>query len=188
MPEEDELEKITDHFEHVLGRLNEAVDQIRELARIALSRSQKEELDLRKRLQEANVQRTDGEATLPCALLPGSRNPQFFGRDTELAALETTFNNQDPSNGLKSVNIFGMGGVGKSQVALHYALSHLDDFDAILWFHCESLKVAEESFSDAAMKFRFPDIKWNNHADNRWRVLSWLEQTRESTPFETAFH
>ncbi|KAF2028394.1 hypothetical protein EK21DRAFT_90680 [Setomelanomma holmii] len=148
MPQNDELEKITNHFDHVLGRLTEAVDQIRELAGIALSKAQKEEVDRMKRLQEANMQGTDGDANLPY-----------------------------PTTGLKSVNIFGMGEVGKSQVSLHYALSHLNGLDAILWFHCESLKVAEESFSDAAAKLRFPEVKWNNHVDNRWRALSWLEQT-----------
>lgn len=66
-------------------------------------------------------------------------NLRFFGRDTELQSLADSL---DPTlgNQLRVVGIYGPGGVGKSQLALHYANSSMTkkSYDLIAWITAET--------------------------------------------------
>ncbi|KAI0108877.1 hypothetical protein GGR51DRAFT_558665 [Nemania sp. FL0031] len=75
-----------------------------------------------------------------------------------------------------SVVIYGFGGVGKTQIALHYALNHLDDFDAVLWFHAETESSLRSSFSHAAVHLQLHN-NGEDHINNRRNVLFWLQTT-----------
>ena len=62
-----------------------------------------------------------------------SVNSKFSGRQD---ILETVHNARGPdahSPSTKSIALFGMGGVGKTQVAIQYAYQNLDQFDDVQW-------------------------------------------------------
>ncbi|KAI6089597.1 P-loop containing nucleoside triphosphate hydrolase protein [Hypoxylon rubiginosum] len=113
---------------------------------------------------------------LPCRRLPAARNSVFYGREKELSEIESKIAQQAGTNQPASLAIYGLGGVGKTQVALHYALDHLNDFDAVLWFHAETESSLRSSFSDAAVRLQLHDDP-GDHVNNRTRVLLWLQKT-----------
>jgi len=55
-------------------------------------------------------------------------NKEFLGREEELKTIEENFRNHNSTQ-----IIYGMGGVGKTQIALQYAYLHKNDYDAIIW-------------------------------------------------------
>jgi AAA+ ATPase superfamily predicted ATPase len=63
----------------------------------------------------------------------------FFGRNTELQEIQSQLAEQWASGDLASLLIYGMAGIGKSEVALHFALEHMKDYDIILWFHAADI-------------------------------------------------
>jgi tetratricopeptide (TPR) repeat protein len=75
-------------------------------------------------------------------VLPGiwniaeERNPYFTGRDEILRQLH-----EDLGSGKQAAltqAISGLGGVGKTQLALEYAYRHASDYEGVWWLHAES--------------------------------------------------
>jgi len=64
----------------------------------------------------------------PIFFIKALKNKEFFGREEELKTLEENFRNHNSAQ-----IIYGMGGVGKTQIALQYAYLHKNDYDAIIW-------------------------------------------------------
>ena len=65
--------------------------------------------------------------------MPYLRNPNFTGRDTLLDELHDKL-----TNGRVALTaVRGMGGVGKTQLALEYAYAHAGDFDLVWWLRAE---------------------------------------------------
>ncbi len=80
-------------------------------------------------------------------------------------------------DGVASVALYGLGGVGKTQLALHFAHSQRKEYEAILWFRCETAEALRSSFSQAAVDLQLPDVKPDRVHENHARLLAWLQQT-----------
>ena len=65
--------------------------------------------------------------------LPMGRNKDFTGREKELTLLETSLKNGHSG----AITNTGMGGVGKSQLALEYAYRHEREYEMIYWIRSE---------------------------------------------------
>ena len=78
---------------------------------------------------------------------------------------------------LRSLALHGLGGVGKSHVALKYAHAQSHALDAVLWVHSETPAALEQSFTNIAMRLTLPDASPQKHEENRIMVLTWLQQT-----------
>jgi hypothetical protein len=88
---------------------------------------------------------------LPYNNIPYLRNQAFHGRSELLMVMLSRLSDQNRNAGLAQAALFGLGGVGKTQIALEYAYRHLQDYTAIFWINAEtSLKLAE-SFSAQAI-------------------------------------
>ncbi|WP_422752376.1 FxSxx-COOH system tetratricopeptide repeat protein [Micromonospora sp. WMMD708] len=73
-----------------------------------------------------------------------TRDPNFAGRGSELAELRARLS----SGGAASVQaIHGLGGVGKTQLALEYAYRHRADYDVVWWISAEQSGAIGEQFS-----------------------------------------
>ena len=61
------------------------------------------------------------------------QNRFFLGRDGQLKAIEDRF-----VRGMSVQGLYGMGGVGKTQLALQYAYAHLANYETIWWINAET--------------------------------------------------
>jgi tetratricopeptide (TPR) repeat protein len=82
-----------------------------------------------------------GEPTFPgrqpkVSNLP-ARNLVFTGRDSQLTALQQRLTTATPAVVSQPQALHGLGGVGKTQLALEYAHRHGGDYDLIWWMGAE---------------------------------------------------
>jgi hypothetical protein len=90
-----------------------------------------------------------GQSSATSKHLPFSQNKNFIGRQDELDALEQKlFIEQD----CQKAAIAGLGGVGKTQVALQFAYSVLERHPdvSVLWVHAMSIETFEHSCRELA--------------------------------------
>jgi KaiC/GvpD/RAD55 family RecA-like ATPase len=80
----------------------------------------------------------------------------------------------------KSRNIFalcGLGGMGKTQIAVHFVYRHRNDFDAILWVHADTETKLLVSFKNFAVELGFWDEATSDQAGAKTAVIDWLQET-----------
>lgn len=118
---------------------------------------------------------------LPCRFLgPHIRNPEFSGRDDSSKQMDSvlTPDSQQDAQLAKSPRTFvlsGLGGVGKTQCALEYAISREKKFDAILWAHADTNPKLDESFSQISVALGMEQaVKAGDRVISRNLVLEWL--------------
>ncbi|KAL3438073.1 hypothetical protein BDV09DRAFT_182992 [Aspergillus tetrazonus] len=86
------------------------------------------------------------------------RNPKFVGRGDEIKKLEELLSMQD---GPRRIAITGLGGVGKTQVALELAYRRRDQDSgcSVFWVPCTSYEMIEQSFHEIAQILGLCDVK-----------------------------
>lgn len=77
--------------------------------------------------------------------LPFSRNRNFTGREQILAELLTAFSSGQP--GVRRHAIWGMPGVGKTQIANEYAHRYMDRYNAIWWIRSEESAILASDYA-----------------------------------------
>ena len=91
-------------------------------------------------------------------MVPLGRNPRFVGRQNEITRLEELIMMKD---GPRKVAITGLGGVGKTQVALElaYRIRDRDTECSIFWLACTSYEVMEQTYLNIAQAVGLHDVK-----------------------------
>lgn len=120
------------------------------------------------------------EARLPCFIPPPFRTSSFFNRDEVIAEMEGFFNSPKTHQSLSTLALFGLGGVGKSSVALKYAEKKLQnsELDAMFWVPSEKLVTLQQTFTDIALRLKLPDAQTTDHSENHSLVINWLQHTQ----------
>ncbi|KAE8327612.1 hypothetical protein BDV39DRAFT_175364 [Aspergillus sergii] len=87
-----------------------------------------------------------------------ARNPRFVGRQDEITKLEELITMQD---GPRRVAITGLGGIGKTQVALEvaYRIRDRDKECSVFWVPCTSHGMIEQTFANIAQTLGLHDVK-----------------------------
>jgi hypothetical protein len=78
-----------------------------------------------------------------------ARNPSFTGRGDLLAAIRQTLLS---GNGAAVQALHGMGGVGKTQLAIEYAHRYGGDYDIVWWLDAENPILFAQQFVDLATR------------------------------------
>lgn len=89
---------------------------------------------------------------LPCYMIPYGLNTRFFGRTLEKDALRRSLQPQEDSEGPQVIAIYGIGGVGKTQLALNFANTSMDMYDAVIWLPAGSQARLTQALTDFAIK------------------------------------
>lgn len=110
------------------------------------------------------------------------RTTRFFGRTDIIQRMEEHFKAIKPESSFQSLALHGLGGVGKSTVALKYAEQKLQrgELDALFWVHSEKLVSIRKSFTNMAIRLKLPDAREGDHEENQAAMLNWLQRTRLS--------
>src|SRR5271167_1763411 len=69
--------------------------------------------------------------------VPYRRNPLFTGRSEALRTIHRKLVSEASSIMTSSYVLYGLGGVGKTQIAIEYSYQHRDDFDLIHWLRAD---------------------------------------------------
>ncbi|KAL4741624.1 hypothetical protein BDV11DRAFT_203350 [Aspergillus similis] len=113
-------------------------------------------------------------------MIPFARNPYFVGRQDEIRRLEELILMPD---GAKKFALTGLGGVGKTQVALELAY-RMQDRDAecsIFWIPCTSHEAVEQAYMAIAQMVGIQGVKpaevkerikaYFSHKEGKWLLI-----------------
>ncbi|KAL3456402.1 hypothetical protein BJX64DRAFT_41730 [Aspergillus heterothallicus] len=105
-------------------------------------------------------------------LVPFRKNPGFVGREGEIAKVEELFGK---ANGPFKVALCGLGGVGKTQIALElaYRVRERDSTCSVFWIPCTSNASVEQALMGIAQIIGLQDVK---PSDLTERVKDYLSQ------------
>lgn len=133
---------------HRIKRFSSIVESEADLARMQQDKlAYKEVLDLVEGLKDSKIQ--NNEAT-PCYHIPLELSPRFWGREEALQAVREAFHPGEEGKSLKTFALYGIGGVGKTQIALQYAKQSRNTYSNILWVAADNSISVGQSFREIA--------------------------------------
>lgn len=139
----------------------------------------KEVLELMDDLKKTKIHDEDA---IRCHHIPSELNSRFWGREQALKAIDTALDPDYRADALKSFALYGMGGVGKTQIALQYANKNRGRFNVILWVAADSTISIWQSFLDIVKRLGLvangEDIQ--DTVTAILKVKSWLANSRKS--------
>jgi tetratricopeptide (TPR) repeat protein/DNA-binding XRE family transcriptional regulator len=89
--------------------------------------------------------------------VPYRRNPFFTGRENILSHLYTVLQNSKTAALTQAQAISGLGGIGKTQIAIEYAYRYRDEYQAILWVNASSHEAFTADFVKLATLLDLPE-------------------------------
>ena len=85
--------------------------------------------------------------------LPFHKNDNFTGRDRELAEIHKALHSADATTSHRRVMaLHGLGGIGKTQLAIQYAYIHQKDYTSIWWVNASSTQTLSQGFLGIAQQ------------------------------------
>jgi tetratricopeptide (TPR) repeat protein len=130
---------------------------------------------------------TAHKALPPIWNIPYPRNTFFLGRDELLARLhaqlqagQTTALSQPPPQIGQTLAqsphaISGLGGIGKTQLAIEYAYRYAHDYEAVLWARAEKREELIASYSTLAALLKLPEQQAGDQEITIEAVKRWLQ-------------
>ena len=110
-------------------------------------------------------------------LVPFPQDSQFIGRETVLSNLDSQLESH------KCAALTGIGGIGKSQVAIEHCYRFHERIPeaSVFWIHSSSAERFEEAVTAIAKEAQLPG--WNDSKSNKLSLVqSWLERA-DSQPW-----
>jgi tetratricopeptide (TPR) repeat protein/transcriptional regulator with XRE-family HTH domain len=108
--------------------------------------------------------------------VPYPRNLFFIGREDMLARLRRQLQAGETMALSQVQAISGLGGVGKTQVALEYAYRHAQDYQAIFWTRADSRDALVAGFLQMAHVLNLPERDERDHTVMVGAVKGWLSR------------
>jgi hypothetical protein len=87
---------------------------------------------------------------MPFSLYDVSETEEFIGRKIELRKMEEAFHRDGPERAV--VVLHGLGGIGKTQLAVQYLKAHRETYSATFWLNGRTEDTLKESFMDMARR------------------------------------
>ncbi|KAL4860414.1 hypothetical protein BDV12DRAFT_191719 [Aspergillus spectabilis] len=108
-------------------------------------------------------------------MIPFARNPHFVGRQEEIQKLEDLITMPD---GPRKLAVTGLGGVGKTQIALElaYRIRDREPDCSIFWISCTSYEAVEQAFMIIAQVVGLHGVE---PAEVKERLQTYFSQTNE---------
>jgi serine/threonine protein kinase/tetratricopeptide (TPR) repeat protein len=108
------------------------------------------------------------EASVECTCLLPEKNRFFTGRETILSTVA------DQLKGYRVAIITGLGGAGKTQVAVEYAHRHRAEYTHVFWVRADSADILETGLVDVAAALALPEARTADRIKMVHAVRDWL--------------
>ncbi len=113
-------------------------------------------------------------ALTPYFLVPLPRNPYFTGRKEILEELHAQLGVDRAVALTQSSALHGLGGIGKTQIALEYAYQHALEYSAVFWVRAETNELIISSFWQIAEMLQLPECQGKEQEVLVTAVKRWL--------------
>jgi tetratricopeptide (TPR) repeat protein len=122
------------------------------------------------------------EAQTPPSLLwtvPYPRNPFFTGREEILHLLHSQLTVEQPIAPLQALALCGLGGIGKTQIAIEYAHRYASEYRAVFWLAAETVESLMSSIQQIAEQLQLPERQTAEQAQVLRAVQRWLDSQED---------
>lgn len=107
--------------------------------------------------------------------VPYPRNIFFVGRDGLLLHLYAQFHSNQPALSSSTPRaISGLGGIGKTQVAVEYAYRYHQHYQVVLWTQADSQETLISSYMTIAKLLKLPELDAQEQSTSIQAVKHWL--------------
>lgn len=110
----------------------------------------------------------------PYWYVPYQRNLFFTGREDILAALHAHLSTHPATAPARLSTLHGLGGIGKTQLAVEYAYRHALEYQAIFWIEAENTETIISSFQQIAQQLNLAERQETNSQHLVEAVQRWL--------------
>lgn len=107
--------------------------------------------------------------------VPHNRNRNFTGRKSQLDKLRKTLISGKPATLIQTLH--GLGGVGKTQIAIEYTYRYRDDYDLVWWLNCEETVKLTHDYIKLIERLNLPARVVDDPKVKIEAVKRWLETT-----------
>jgi tetratricopeptide (TPR) repeat protein len=108
--------------------------------------------------------------------VPHARNPNFTGRESLLTALRDALTSGGTAALTQTRAITGLGGVGKTQLAVEYAYRYATEYNLVWWVPAEEPATLAATYARLAHELPLPQGKSADQLAIVQAVRHWLEQ------------
>src|SRR5579863_9150722 len=113
-------------------------------------------------------------ASLPLWNVPYRRNLFFTGREETLNSLHASLSAENAVALADPQGITGLGGVGKTQIALEYAYRYGSEYNAVFWVHADSTQTLISSLVGLAQMLGLPECNEQDQHIIVEAILRWF--------------
>jgi tetratricopeptide (TPR) repeat protein len=106
--------------------------------------------------------------------IPYRRNPFFTGRETILTHLHELLKTGKTAALTQPKAISGLGGIGKTQVAIEYACRYAAEYQTVLWVHGDSREALTSDYASIATLLNLPEKDEQDQKLAVAAVIRWL--------------
>jgi tetratricopeptide (TPR) repeat protein len=112
------------------------------------------ETELLHALKDTQEKAADGGTAETWELRGHRPDPYFTGRDDELEALHQAFRAKSAASAVQVIS--GLGGLGKTRLAVEYAWRYASDYDLVWWIRAEDSATMRGDYAELAGKLGLP--------------------------------
>lgn len=132
---------------------------------------------LRRAIEGLSLSETSASrAVLPAIWnIPYPRNFFFLGREDIFSQLRAQLLADQPTALSQPQAISGLGGIGKTQIAIEYAYRNYQSYQAVLWVRAESVEALVSSYVSLARLLVLPEREARDQIITVQAVKTWLQ-------------